>query len=66
MDYGGKLFLIENWMPKTNTKKKAQQKKSLEKPKKAVEAIEDVNMMMFGFGPDADDYLKRFENKRKR
>ncbi len=50
-------------MPKTNTKKKAQ---NLEKPKKAVEAIEDVNMMMFGFGPDADDYLKRFENKRKR
>ena len=54
MDYGGKLFQIENWLPKD---KKKQQK--LEKPKKAVEAIEDVNMMMFGFGPDADAYLRR-------
>ena len=54
MDYGGKLFQIENLLPKD---KKKQQK--LEKPKKAVEAIEDVNMMMFGFGPDADAYLRR-------
>ena len=54
MDYGGKLFQIENWLPKD---KKKRQK--LEKPKKAVEAIEDVNMMMFGFGPDADAYLRR-------
>jgi len=53
MDYGGKLFQIENWLPKK------QQKKSLVKPKKAIEVIEDVNMMMFGFGPDADAYLRR-------
>ena len=60
MDYGGKLFNIENW------KNLGKQKKSLEKPNKAVALIEDVNMTMFGFGQDADDYLKRHEHKRNR
>lgn len=57
MDYGGKMFSAENWLPK---QKKSLEK--LEKPRKAVALIEDVNMIMFGFGQDADDYLKR---KRK-
>ena len=60
MDYGGKLFQIENWLPKDKKKQqKLEKQKKLEKPKKAVDAIEDVNMMMFGFGPDADAYLRR-------
>ena len=60
MDYGGKLFNIENWK-----KLGKEQKKSLEKPSQSIKQIEDVNMMMFGFGKDADDYLKRFESRRK-
>ena len=54
------LFNIENWK-----KLGKEQKKSLEKPSQSIKQIEDVNMMMFGFGKDADDYLKRFESRRK-
>ena len=48
-DYGGKMFTPDAWMPK----------KKKEVKMAGIKAIEDMNMAMFGIGPDAQDFLKK-------